>query len=164
MSFSMSFSKFCPSHPGAGSGLDSQGSRSTTRFCSGNTSACDAGPKGPNRNLQGDDEGGITEGDEIYAVHQYCVYVLCLHNCVILYIYIYILFIIIYVSIFLYVWLYVFALHQYMCECMHVYICSCVSYFRCLHIFAYQFAPYKFDLPVLCRCSSYLLYTRQYIG
>lgn len=94
------------------------------------------GPKQePSRRRWGRDH----RGDEIDAVHQYCVYVLCLHNCVILYIYI--LFIIIYVSIFLYVWLYVFALHQYMCECMHVYICSCVSYFRCLHIFAYQFAP-----------------------
>lgn len=122
------------------------------------------GAQGPKQEPSRRQWGRDHRGDEIYAVHQYCVYVLCLHNCVILYIYIYILFIIIYVSIFLYVWLYVFALHQYMCECMHVYICSCVSYFRCLHIFAYQFAPYKFDLPVLCRCSSYLLYTRQYIG
>ena len=79
MSFSMSFSKFCPSHPGAGSGLDSQKSRSTTRFCSGNTSACDAGPKGPNRNLQGDDEGGITEATRymqyISTVYMFYVFI-----------------------------------------------------------------------------------------
>ena len=54
---------------GAGSGPHAQGSWST-RFCSGNTSACDARPKSTNRNLQGDDAKGWDHrrGDKIYAV------------------------------------------------------------------------------------------------
>ena len=99
-------------------------------------------------------EGGTTEATQIYAVHQYCVYVLCLQNFIILYIY----YIYVCVSIFIYVWLYVFALHRYMCECMHVYICSCASYCRCLHIFAISLhctnVIFMFYVDVLHTCYT----------
>lgn len=82
------------------------------------------GAQGPKQEPSRRQWGRDHRGDKIYAVHQYCVYVLCLHNCVILYIYI----------LFIYMFLYF-----YMCGFMCLlYISTCASACMCTFVLAYH--------------------------